>query len=202
MEINPLEPLDQVGEDKVQPAASPSRLNSTVAITVALLATFMGICKVKDDNVVQAMQQAQADKIDHWAFYQARQIREEVARVAAMQIKVARASRPASEQSAADDAIGEYLRIADEQAKKKEEVRRLAEKDQQNYDSLNYRDDQFDLADASLAIAISLPAVTALTGLWWLYGIALIPTAFGILMGLAGLRGWALHPDALVRLLS
>ena len=31
-----------------------------------LLATFMGICKVKDDNIVQAMQQAQADKIDNY----------------------------------------------------------------------------------------------------------------------------------------
>jgi len=57
MDIDPLETAD---------AASHSRLNSWVAITVALLATFMGICKVKDDNIVQAMQQAQADKIDHW----------------------------------------------------------------------------------------------------------------------------------------
>ena len=31
----------------------------------ARLATFMSICKVKDDNIVQAMQQAQADKLDH-----------------------------------------------------------------------------------------------------------------------------------------
>ncbi len=30
------------------------------AITVAILATFMGICKVNDDNIVQAMRQAQA----------------------------------------------------------------------------------------------------------------------------------------------
>ena len=54
-------------------------LNTLVAISVALLATFMGICKVKDDNIVQAMQQAQADKIDSYSWYQARNIREEVA---------------------------------------------------------------------------------------------------------------------------
>lgn len=40
-------------------------LNPAMAITVALLSTFMGICKVKDDNIVQSMQQAQADKLDH-----------------------------------------------------------------------------------------------------------------------------------------
>ena len=36
-------------------------LDRKVALTVALLASFMGVCKVKDDNIVQAMQQAQAD---------------------------------------------------------------------------------------------------------------------------------------------
>ena len=35
---------------------------------MALLATFMGVCKVKDDNIVQAMQQAQTDRIDHWSY--------------------------------------------------------------------------------------------------------------------------------------
>mgnify|MGYP003351938131 FL=1 len=54
-------------------------LNPAIAITVSLLATFMGICKIKDDNIVQAMQQAQADKLDHWNFYQARNLREEIA---------------------------------------------------------------------------------------------------------------------------
>lgn len=48
-----------------------SQLNNYVAITVVVFVTFMGICKVKSDNVVQAMQKAQADRIDTWSFYQA-----------------------------------------------------------------------------------------------------------------------------------
>ena len=32
--------------------------------------------------------------------------------------------------------------------------------------------------------------------------LALIPTLGGILMGLAGLFGWRIHPDAIARLLS
>ena len=51
-------------------------------------------------------------------------------------------------------------------------------------------------------IAIALLAVTALTQLWWLYWLALVPTGFGVLMGLAGLMGLPIHPDTLVRLLS
>jgi len=63
---------------------------------VALLATFLGVCKVKEDNIVQAMQQAQADKLDHWNFYQARNIRQEVATSAVVQLKLAAASAPDS----------------------------------------------------------------------------------------------------------
>jgi hypothetical protein len=47
---------------------SQARLNAAVAVSVAVLATFMGICKVKNDNILQAMRQAQADKLDHWTY--------------------------------------------------------------------------------------------------------------------------------------
>ena len=53
-----------------------------------------------------------------------------------------------------------------------------------------------------LALAISLLALTALTHKRWLFFGAMIPTALGVLMGLAGLLGWHLHPDAISRLLS
>ena len=45
-------------------------------------------------------------------------------------------------------------------------------------------------------------AVTALTRLWPLFWASLIPTVFGVLMGVAGLAGLPIHPDALVKLLS
>src|SRR5256885_2368615 len=90
MEIDPLDAADNSNEPPANPAHA--RLNTWVAITVALLATFMGICKVKDDNIVQAMQQAQADKIDHWSFYQARNIRQEVAAAELTELTATRAS--------------------------------------------------------------------------------------------------------------
>ncbi len=136
------------------------------SLTIALLATFMGICKVKDDNIVQAMQQAQANKIDYWNFYQARNIREEVAKSTLLQIRLAASSQPASEQANYQKAIAQYELLALEQGQKKIEVKAQAEQAQRDYDAANFRDDQFDLADALLAIAISLLAVTALTHLW------------------------------------
>src|SRR5262245_10894148 len=202
MELDPKDVID--GAEKAgTPAAAPSgRLNAVVAVTVAILATFMGICKVKDDNIVQAMQQAQADKLDHWAFYQARNLRQEIAEATVMQLELARDTQPAGRAAAYDPAIEKYRALARDQAAKKEEMRLQAAADQKTYDDLNYRDDQFDLSDAALAIAIAVLAVTALTQLWALYWAALVPTVFGLVMGIAGLAGWALHPTALVRLLS
>jgi hypothetical protein len=173
-----------------------------VAVTVALLSTFMGICKVKDDNIVQAMQQAQANKLDHWAFYQARNIRQEVAKAATLQLQLAAAGAPTTARPDYDKAVARYQQLVAGQEKKKEEVRAQAEQDQKDYDAWNFRDDQFDLSDAFLAITVALLAMTSLTQQRWLYWGAMIPAGFGVLMGCAGLFGWPIHPSWLTALLS
>ena len=202
MDIDPKDLIDKAAEAAQAREASAMRLNAAVAVTVAVLATFMGICKVKDDNLVQAMQQAQADKLDHWAYYQSRTLRADVAEATATQLDLAKAAAPAAQAPAYDQAIASYRAKAADQTKKRDELKAQAEADQQTYDALNYRDDQFDLSDALLAIAIALLAVTALTRLWPLFFAALVPTFFGVLMGVAGLAALPIHPAALVKLLS
>ncbi len=202
MDIDPKDMLSQAETARNEREARGARLNAAVAVTIALQATFMGICKVKDDNIVQAMQQAQADKLDHWAFYQARNIRQEIAEATATQLELSRPAATAATAPAHDAAIAKYRKLAEDQSRKKAELKLQAEQDQVNYDKLNYRDDQFDLSDALIAIAIALLAVTALTRLWLLYWVSLLPTATGLLMGIAGLTGWDFHPTVLVQLLS
>jgi hypothetical protein len=200
-----LDPLDPAGSDDAPASAADARvrrLNAWVAVTVALLATFMGICKVKDDNLVQAMQQAQADKLDHWSFYQARNIRQEVAQGALDQLRAVQSTKPAAERASLDSVVERYEALVADQKAKKDSLRAAAADDQRTYDALNYRDDQFDLSDALTAIAISLLALTSLTQKRWLFAVAMIPTVLGVVMGLAGLAGWHLHPDAISRLLS
>jgi hypothetical protein len=203
MDVDPVESATSADEDSTASRDRERiRLNSRVAITVALLATFLGVCKVKDDNIVQAMQQAQADKLDHWNFYQARNIRQEVASAAVTQLTLAAAGAPPAQQDGYRAAIARYGALVADQAAKKEELRQQAEQDQKAYDALNYRDDQFDLSHALIALAISLLALTALTHKHWLYWLAMTATVGGVVFGLAGLLGWHLHSDALSRLLS
>jgi len=202
MDINPIDPENDEAETSANREKSKSRLNNAVAIAVALIATFMGICNVKDDNLVQAMQQAQANKIDDWALYQARNIREEIAKSNITQLKLQSVSQSSALRGDYEKQIAAYQVIADKEDQKKQEQKLVAEKDQTTYDQLNYHDDQFDLADASLSISVSLFAITSLSQKKWLFYLALVPTIFGLVMGLSGLLNWQLHPDALTKLLS
>lgn len=199
MDIDPIEIVESAKQSKSQ---RHRWLNPAVAITVALLATFMGICKVKDDNVVQAMQQAQADKLDHWQFYQARNIRAEIAKSTLMQLELQKITAQGKLIQAIDIQIAVYQKLAQEQDQKKAELKAQAEQDQKNYDALNFKDDQFDLSDAAVAIAIAMLAVASLTELPWSFFLALIPSAYGFFTGLSGLLGWGYHPEALIKLLS
>src|SRR5215510_3453171 len=193
---------DEKKDNNQRPPAAKARLNGWVAISVALLATFMGICNVKDDNIVQAMQQAQADKIDNYAWYQARNIRQEVASATVAQLKANMVAAGPQAQADYQEQIKTYEAVAKEQEEKKKIQQVDADKAGQTYNELNFHDDQFDLSDAMLALAISLLAVTALTQKRWLFFLAMAPTLFGVLMGLAGLLSWRIHPSLLTRLLS
>ena len=57
---------------------SNNTLDSCVGMMVVLIATFIGLCNVKDDNIVQQMQMKQVERNDNWAWFQARNIRQAV----------------------------------------------------------------------------------------------------------------------------
>ena len=121
MDIDPLQAVESAEEaqEAKTPEARHRWLNPAVAVTVAVLATFMGICQVKAGNVGQAMQQAQADKLDHWQFYQARNIREEVAKSTLTQLRLQAAGAAPALQAAYAEQIKIYENLAASQNQKK-----------------------------------------------------------------------------------
>ena len=82
----------------------------------------------------------------------------------------------------------------EEKAKKQEADAKKAEED---YQALNSKDDQFDLCEAALAIGLALMGVTALVKKWWLFVIAMIPSIFGLVMGVAGFMGFDTSSEAI-----
>ncbi|MBI1757099.1 MAG: DUF4337 domain-containing protein [Fimbriimonas ginsengisoli] len=205
MEIDPkhaLEIKERQEEMELEQDRSKIRLNTIVALTIALVATFMGVCKIKDQNIVIHMEKAQASKIDTWAFYQARNIREDLYRSTSDQLAMQAKAGPAALQVATAAEASRYAKLADSQQKKKGALKTEAEGYDTEYERLHSSHRQFDLEEGALAIAVSLFAITSLTQKKWMYGVGLVPAILGIAMGLAGLLGLGLKPEALMRLLG
>jgi hypothetical protein len=180
-----------------------SRLNSLIALLVALAATFMALCNVKDGNVVQGMAQAQASSIDTWSYYQAKGTKLNIAESALDQLQLQRAITSDVRVAALiDQKIASYEAQVKKYTREKEEIRQQAEGFQKQYDALNVHDDQFDMSDACLSVAIALFGVTALTRKRPLLVLALAFMILGIVFGLAGFFAWSLHPDFLAKFLS
>jgi hypothetical protein len=180
-------------------------LNTIIAVAVAITATFTALCNVKDGNVVQAMQQAQAGAVDQWANYQAKGTKLNIAEAALDELGIQRAlaAEAAPEtRKLIDDRIQSYEARLKHLAEEKAAARAAAEASQKEYDRLNLHDDQFDMAEATTSIAIALFGITALTQKRRLLYVALAFAGFGVLMGLAGFLGLSLHPDFLARVLS
>jgi hypothetical protein len=179
-----------------------NHLTNLVAISIALLAAFMAVTKVKDDNLVQAMLQAKSDAVDTWSQYQAKRLRQALLDSSLDQATALRASAQPATAAVLDEQIrrdkSEIERYKIEEA----ELQAKAKAKEAEYDTLNYRDDQFDLSDASLSVAVAMLAVVALTNKRWLLWMSWVFAAFGVAMGLAGLLGWHLHPDWLTKLLT
>lgn len=175
------------------------RLNNIIAVMVAILAAFMAVTKVKDDNIVQAMLQAKSDAVDTWSEYQAKKIKQHVMELGRDQSQVLRNAQNAAQ---VDEQLKHYESELARYDKDEKELSDKAHGLEDQYDALNYRDDQFDLSDAALSVALAMLAVTALTRKRWLLWASLVFAAFGFIMGIGGLFSLHLHPDWLTKLLT
>jgi hypothetical protein len=198
---------DTVNEalERAQEGGGRFSLNTIVAMGAAVTATFTAVCNVKDGNICQAMQQAQAGAIDTWADYQAKGTKLNIAQSALDQLRLQQQLTPpatADARALVDKTIADYQTKLAHYEAEKTQLKATAEGFQAEYDRLNLHDDQFDMSEASTSIAIALFAVTALTQKRRLLYVAGAFAAFGLVLGTAGLLGLKLHPDFIARLLS
>jgi len=172
-----------------------SRINSKVALFVAITATFMALCNVKDGNIVQAMSQAQAHAIDAWSYFQAKSTKQSIAENTLEMLKL---QNPA----ASTDLIKKYEDQVAKYEKEKAEIKKQAENFSKEYDDINLFDDQFDMTDAFLTIAIAMFGITSLTQKKWLLWFAAAISCIGIILGLAAFLKISLHSDLVSKILG
>ena len=183
-----------------------SKLNGMIALSVAIIATFIALCNVKAGNITQAMQQAQANSVDAWAYFQAKGTKLNIAESArdalVTQREISGASMAAETRALIDKKIAEYDAKIRVYEKEKGEIKQSAEGFQADYERLNVRDDQFDMAEALTSVAIALLGITALTRKRRLLYVGWAFAGFGMVLGFAGFARLNLHPDVLARLLG
>jgi hypothetical protein len=177
--------------------ASESKLNSKVAIMVALSATIMAVCNIKDGNIVQAMAQAQAHSIDTWSYFQAKSTKQSIAENGLELLKL----DPRQDPKIALQIKHYEEKIAKYETEKKE-IKSKAEGFEKEYEDLNVFDDQFDMTEAFISIAIAMFGITALTQKKWLFYFASSVGSAGIIFGITAFMKISLHLEWVSKLLG
>lgn len=177
------------------PEGNNRTLNRMVATTVVVLSVAMAINNIKDGNICQTMQADQASKVDLWNEYQATKIKGHDQKIAATQFRL---TKSVEAQAAAADADREAKRYAKESA----DLKTQALAAQNDYDVQGRRDDQFDLGEGFMSIALAVAAISALVESFWLLGGAWFAAVLGLVFTVAGFAELPIHPDALVNFLT
>ncbi len=199
--------MTEIGEvlNEAVEKAHESKLNTIVAVCVALVATFMSLCNVKAGNIIQQMSLTQAEAVDEWSYYQAKGTKENIASASADALELQRDVAPnitPEQKKTFDDAIAKQRANAKKYEKEKDEIKAKAQGFEKHRDELDIHNDQFDMAEALMSVAIALFGVTALTQKRWMLFIAGAFGGFGAIMGIAGFAKLAFHPEFLARLLG
>jgi hypothetical protein len=171
-----------------------SVINSRVALFVAIAATFMALCNVKDGNIVQAMSQAQAHSISTWSYFEAKSTKQAIA-AGNLELLKLQTKKDTAAIQLFEEKINRY-------EKEKAEIKAQAEAFDKEYEAINLFDDQFDMTDALLTISIAMFGITALTQKKWLLWFSAVVSVVGIILGMAAFMHISLHSDFISKILG
>jgi hypothetical protein len=182
-----------------------SRFTSRIALLVAITATAMALCHIKDGNLVLKMSEMQSKSVDTWALYQAKSTKQHIAEAALDQVKLQEAVLRAQGTPVPSPLADAEARYGSEDArydKEKADVKEQAEGYTASYERLTEQHDEFDFAEACFTVAIALYGVAALARKQSLATVAVVFSLLGLAFGVAGFTGLSLHPDWLARILG
>lgn len=189
--------------DKVMEESDKSRLNTCIAILVSFAAAFLSVAHVKSDNIVQSIYAIQNQLVDQWAYFQAKGTKENMALMMVDQLHALKDITSAPEAKAALEARAkDYEEKASKYVKEKAEIEKRARALEAQQSGLQGFDDEFDLCEASMSVALALFAMTALTQKRWLLVLAILLGIYGTVYGGAALLGFTLKPGPIAQMLN
>ncbi len=164
--------------------ANHERVNNLVALSIAVLAAFVAIAAIKGSNVEQQMAQAEAERNNSWAWYQAVRVREDMATYQLANLEREARYRPDAQLSA--DIVAQTAEVAHVR-ERKDEVQARATAAEAEHARLSIFDDQYDISSALISIAMAILAVCLLVRTQWLFWFSLAPGLIGMAIGLTAM---------------
>jgi hypothetical protein len=183
--------------------AGESKLNSKIALFVALTATFMAICNIKGGNIGQNMSKAQSKSVSSWTYFQSKSTKQNLSENT-IEILNSQLSNLTSQKSR-EEIEKKILKYKEKVAKyeiEKNEIKAMALAEEKSYDAMNIFDDQFDMTEAILSIAIAMFGLSALTQKKELFFFAITLSILGIVLGLTGFLNISLHSEFISNILG
>jgi hypothetical protein len=196
--------IAEIHEERADNAAAEGFRNRA-ALLIAILAAVLAVGGLGGGNATDDMVANNIKASDSWAFYQAKNVRQTMYELAAAQLEeqlgagaVVPAARPSAEKRLADykATIRRYDSEPDSKApgdplkgEGKKEIKARAQAFEAAFDQASARDNNFDLAEVALQLALVLGSVAILAVNRWILGLSL---ALGIAGSLLTLNGFLL----------
>jgi len=146
---------------------SEDRFGRRVALVTAVFAVILSISSLGGNNATKEMLLAQQKSSDHWAFYQAKVIREHLYRAQTQRLEVDLLERGAALRPEVREKLEALAKKWDEEEKRYNAEKKDIEKDAKKLEGVRdlsaTRDPYFDLAEVFLQIAIVMSSVSILS---------------------------------------
>lgn len=193
--------IAEIHEDRAENQAAETFRNRA-ALLIALLAAVLAVGGLGGGNATDDMIGNNIRASDTWAFYQAKNVRQTMYEIESEKLKgqLAAGSVPAAERAAAEARLKDYeatvARYDSEpdpndptKGEGKKELSAQARAYEAAFEEASARDNNFDLAEVALQLALVLGSVAILAVNRWILGLSL---ALGVVGSLLTLNGFLL----------
>jgi hypothetical protein len=193
--------IAELHEDKAE-QAEDDRFRNRAALLIALLAAVLAIGGLGGGNATDDMIGSNIKASDTWAFYQAKNVRQTIYEIEAdkLQASLDAGTLPEAERAAAEARLKDYratiARYDSEpdpqdpsKGEGKKELSAQAKAHEAAFEEASARDDNFDLSEVLLQLALVLGSVAILAVNRWILGLS---AALGLVGSLLTLNGFLL----------
>lgn len=191
----------EVPDPKEAAEKSGDPFTKMVALCVAVYAVVLAVTALGGNNAMKEMLMAQQKASNLWAYYQAKNMRENMYLLEAEKLELDMSTRGPSlasdDRKRLDDTRAKYQAKAERYAEEKEDIKKDAKKCEEERDTAARRDPYFDGAEVLLQISIVLASVAMLSAwrpafyvsvLLALIGLVLCVNGYALLVKMPGLE--------------